>query len=593
MSCTNCNSNNRVIYYPINNSTCATSTSTCSTSVDAECVTYTGANLTSINTESNDNLQEILEKLNTIVGALEGVDWSSYDYSGLDSGDPIATAQDFAELISSLHDALQTQVDTFIDSTYAGHKTAIEADITALEEPGLTSCTAVGVVDTDNNSQVLTKILTNLCEVNTAINPSLASWNDYETVDPLPTTVTAGFNTVIDWIIALQASITDSTLPTFDTRNTCLAITSASESLYNTVTYILAKLCELPTFDIDDLTWQSCITNPNPAGGADLLSTLNTIVEKLNNTYSNRVVEWDSDYFETSYFSSGEACSGLSVTLKAGVGLSDQLVALNGSDTSPDYLLNKMTAGDNITFDTATTPGTVIIDCDQTNDKVKADSGDTTEGYLIDKIEGQADATAAIDIVESYNATTDKVDLTPVIDYEALASYILSNIDSNNTLLTTFNAMVCAAQPCPEGETKEIQAVITVIDGSTAIDFNATFSQANPTLAMYTSGDVTAEAGDVITTGKFTVTSASLPVTGILTIVNNDGGATLPYNIYVLDSEGAIVDGATDQTGIISAGGTLTINPFSYGSETFMNVQIELGDGITTSTTTTTTTTAP
>lgn len=590
-NCTYCNSSNNIIYYPITNSTCTTGNSTCSVQVDASCAYYTGANLTSIGVDANTTLQDALTAINTTISEITGINWDEFDYSCLDDVTPITTAEGFAEAVSAYVCTLNTTVDTFIDTTYATDKTTIEASITAIDEPELSSCTAIGVVDTDTIKQVLTKILTNLCNVNTAIDPSSANWNAFSVVSPLPDTIIEAFNMVIAWVDDLYSNPPEAELPQFDTRNTCLSDPQEADTLYDTVVKIIEKLCELPEFDIDELIWQACIANPNEGGGADLISTFNLILQRLNSVYSNRVVTYDSDYFETSYVTVDDACSGLVLTIKDGVGLSDKLVALDSGDADPDYLLNKITAGTNITFDTSTAPGTVIIDCDATDVLVKADAADTTADYLINKINGKSDGDLALTLTESYNGTTDKVDITPSFDWDKVTELVLTALAANNTNLTTFNGLVCAAQPCPDGETKTITFKVTTVTGSIDTEYSIVGSQLNPTLAMYSSGNIVATSGDVFTSGAYTVTSANIPVTGVLTLNNNNAGAELPYNIYVEDENGDPVTGSTEQTGSIPASDTLTINPFTYGSVTHMVVNIELGSALTTTTSTTTTTT--
>lgn len=595
--CNSCQNNCSPSTYYYQSVPCVTSASQCST-WDSSKVVYTGANLIAVGIEANDTVEEAFAAINTAVGAISGADWSSYDYNCIDDSSPITTAQEFAEAISLYTCTLNTTVDTFISSTYAGDKSTIEASILAIEEPNLTSCVSVGVVPTDTYSQVLTKILDNLCDVNDAIDPSGADWNSCFTVSPSPTTIQDAFDTVISQICNIKSTLDGlETIPTFDNTGTCLSTPTSTDSLYDTVVKIRDYACDLPTFDIDDLTWTSCISNPNPSGGADLKSTIDAIIQYLDASYINRVVNWDSTYFDVDYNTPADACSGISVTLQSGLGFEDKLVALNVSDGSPGYLLSKMTAGTGMNFDTSTTPGTVIIESTITNDKVKADSGDTAAGYLIDKIAGKSDATAAISLAEAYNATDDKVEITPTIDYAVLAEEVLNAIDADTaTIRALFNALVCEAQPCPDGEERMIAFHVETMAGSSTTEFNIVATQANPVLALFNSGDVTGTAGDEINTGYYTVTSASLPTTGTLTITNNDGGAELPYNIYVLDDSASSVTGATVQSGSIAAGSFLTIDPFSYGSTTKMIVYIELGDILTTtttSTTTTTTTTAP
>lgn len=591
-NCTSCNSNNNIVYYPVNNSQCSVTTdSSCSTILDTACVKYTGSNLSSINVLSNSNLEDILITINTKFSEITGINWDQFDYSCLDASEAITTAQEFAEAISAYVCELNTEFETFSTSTFTDAITAINSSIEAIEEPNITSCSAVGILSTDTYSQVLTKLSTALCSTITAIDPSGANWSTFSVVSPEPTNVTDAFNIVIDWVNDLVTNPAEPTLPEFNTIGTCLPTPSANDTLYNTVVKLINKICELPELDIDELLWQSCIANPNEGGGADLESVLNTLIQKLNEVYSLRITEFDSDFFETSYNTSGDTCTGTIVTLRNDIGLSDELVALDNSDTSPGFLLDKITAGSNISFDTVTAPGTVIIDCDAEDNKVKADSGDTVSDYLINKIAGKSDGDSAITLSESYNATTDKVDITPSFDWNIMAQKVMEAISSNNDRLTEFCALSCGCQPCIAGEERTITVIVTTVDGSADTEYSITVDQSSPTLAMYNSGNVIASSGTVLTSGAYTVTSASIPVNGVLTINNNNSGAALPYDIYVIDGSGDPVSGSTTQTGSIPLSDSLTINPFTFGSTEEMIVHIDLGTGLTTTSTTTTTTT--
>lgn len=593
MPCSTCN-NCLPVNYVYNTTPCVSTTSTLSVTADASTVMYSGPNLVAIGVEPNTNLQEALEAINTAVGDITGIDWSSFDYFCLDDVTPITTAQGFVETISDYVCTLNTDFITFSGITYVAGIADLQEQIDAINEPELVSCESVGVIESDNIIAILTKLISAQCATSVIINPDSANWNnDYFTTDPLPTTITEAFDVVIAQLVNLfLISEGIQPLPTFDNTTSCLAAPlTATDTLSSTVLKIRDYLCELPTFDINNITWTDCIANPNPSGGPDIESAIQTLVSFLDTTYTKRVVTWDPTYFDVTFNVPDNPCSGYNVTLQSESGFTDRLVSLDGSDLSPNYLLDKMTEGTNITFDTSTAPGTVIINCDSLDEKVKANSGDASAGYLIDKIDGQIDSTGAISLVEAYNATSDKVDLTPVIDYSVLAENVLAAIASSTSLSTTFCGLSCGCQPCPEGEARTVSGVIEFVTGSDDMPFSVQFSQLSPTLDFYNSGVVAGESGLTISTGAYTVTSSSVPVTGVVTVNNLDSTDPLPYNIYVVDENDDPVVGSTTQTGSIPLEDSLTINPFTYGSVTNMIVHIELGDALTTTTSTTTTTT--
>lgn len=588
MNCNCNNSNNIPVGYVYNNVPCTTTPSSNGT-YDSSIIMYTGANLSAIGVETNTSIETILSNINSAVAGISGIDWSAFNYFCLPGS--ITTAQEFAETISEYVCTSSSTTDEFIDTTFPDAMAAINSTIDTINEPSLNSCAFVGINPTDNVSAILEKLYIATCSLSESVNPSSANWNQCFVTSPLPSTITEGFDVIIDQICNIYATLSSvEALPTFDNTNTCLpSPVTSTDTLYDTVIKIRDYICELPSFDIGDIVWTSCLPNPNPSGGADLQSTIQTLVDYTNTNYVLRVTSWDPAYFDVSLSSPSDPCSGYTVSLQSGLGLDNNQVALNALDNSPNYLLSKMLPGNNISFDTTTTPGSVIIDSDAVDEKVKANAADTTSGYLIDKIAGQADTTSSISLVESYNSTTDKVDITPSINFGNLVTQILDFITNNGTSYSQLQTIICSMQPCPEGTERYISGIIQV--SGDPVQFNLSFEQATPTLAMYSSGDVSATSGDVINTGLFQVTSATTSVTGVLTIVNNDSGASLPYNIYVTDLDDNPITGTTAQTGSISASSTLTINPFIYGSATNMVVHIELGTGTTTTSSTTTTTT--
>lgn len=193
MSCKNPNNTN-IPYYSFGQNPCSTGSDSCSVTVDSSCVVYTGPNLPAIGAESNDNLQDILDAINTALGTVSGIDWGSFDYSCLPG--VITTAQQFAETISQYTCNVNSALEDFIENTYTPAIENIDANLGTISDPEFTSCSVVGVVDTDNYEQVLIKILSNLCSVNTQIDPSDANWNTYFSTDPLPDNITDAFNII-------------------------------------------------------------------------------------------------------------------------------------------------------------------------------------------------------------------------------------------------------------------------------------------------------------------------------------------------------------------------------------------------------------
>lgn len=593
MSCSSCGNNTPITYY-YNGTPCTTNTNQ-SNGIDSINVMYTGQILGAINVNPNTNLQEILSSINASIAGISGIDWGSFNYSCIPG--PITNAQQFAEGISSFVCSSNSQFEDFVNTTFPQSLQSITDDIDALNSPNITSCSFIGIGPTDDLNTIVDKLQIAVCTLYTDSNPSSANWNACFSTPVLPTNITEGFNVLLSQICSIKTDVSGlEPLPTFDNTNTCLPSPTTTDSLVKTVTGIRNILCSQPTFNIDDLVWTNCIPNPNIGGGADLISALQAIITPLSSTFQNRVVTWDNSFFDVSLSDPSSPCSGFNVSVQSGVGLTDELVALNASDANPGYLLDKMLQGSNIDFDTTTTPGSVIINSTAEDVFVKANAADTSSGYLIDKVDGKADASGAISISETYNTVTDKVDLTPSINYGILTTQILDIITNNGTLYSQLQSIFCSMTPCPTGDERSISGQISVAPGSDPVEFILEFDQGNPLLAMYNSASVSATGGTVITTGAYQVTSAASSVAGTVTLQNLNPGAALPYQIYVTDLVGNSIAGSSSQTGSIPASGVLTIDPFIYGSAVNLVLHVDIGNGLittTTSSTTTTTTTLP
>jgi hypothetical protein len=563
MSCNNCNSNTPT-YFTYSFPGCPTTPGSCSTNqVDAQNVLYTGPNLLNIVTYSNTDLQTILSNIDATIGALGGTNWADFNYYCLSDIETINSAQTFAETISQYVCDLSTDFSVFASTTYTSGITNLQNQIDAINNPGFISCTSLGIVNSDTLNQAITKVINALCTVDASIDPSSANWNQCYTVISAPTNITDAFNIVLDQICDLKSQVSTITvLPTFNNVGSCLAApVTTTDSLYDTVVKIRDLACTSPTFDIDDVTYTSCITNPNPGGGADLYSVFNTILSYLNTTYQQRIVAFDTTQFTTSYYTPGDPCSGIYLELNPSLGITDKFVALNSGDTNPDYLLNKMTAGTNMSFDTITAPGTVIIDCTAEDKLVKADAGDASAGYLIDKVEGQSDITSSITITESYNSGTEKVDLTPSINYTNLATNLLDAIQSDPTLSAAFCAMVCDCQPCASNNPKQV--MLRIVASGDPQDNTITLTQISPTATFYNANTVLDDV--TFDTGWYTVTSPNTTLQGAFSLTNNNAAGT-NYTVEVQDTLGATVPGSSSQSGTLGAGATISINPFIYGT---------------------------
>lgn len=445
MACSCNGSKSSFFSYNFTNSNCTSCGDNCVS--DASSITYTGPNLTCLNLPTGTNLQTIIQTIDAQVCQNNTGDWANYNYYCLldPNGETITTVQQFVEGISFAYCNLNESYTTFIDETYKDDLGDLQTQIDTINFPQLTSCAAVGIQNTDGLTAVLTKILTNLCNVNTSINPSGANWNTCYAVSPLPTTITGAFNILISQICTLKAAINAGfALPLIDNTGNCLD-GSSSDSMVTTIGLLTNYVCLLPTFDVDLITF-GCVTE-----GTDLQETLQNTISKLSTVATNYIADADPSYFTLDWVDDSNHCLGKILSFDEGL-VSDRLVASNSSDLSPGTLYDKLAEGTGISLDFATSPGQVIISSSATPTyTVLTSNTDSTDGYLIEKIIGTSGSIFTVTISEDISDLSDhKTKIAVNADMYLLSESILNTINSNPTLYTIFCQMVNACtSACP------------------------------------------------------------------------------------------------------------------------------------------------
>jgi len=435
MACNDCIPQVNVTYTnPYQNTQQSNCNSTGVSSIASD-ITYDGANLTCSGIATNDNITTALQKLDTKVCSVIG-DYSTYNTYCLAD---IITEKEFVEAISNGYCTLKSDYDTFTGTTYVADKTTLTTTINTNNVPNITSsCTDIfNPISTDTVKQVLQKVSNSLCAVySTALDLSNVTWDSCFTVSSTPTTIADGFQVVLDQICTLK-STTAGTLPTFDNTGTCLTGGGTTDSLTTTIGLIKTKLCSLPTFAVDSLTW-SCVTKPTTK---DLQNSFQAVLSAID-SLSAKIPVFSSDFT-----TSANGCSGTNVSL--GTSVTDKNVAATSSDTNPGTLEDKLYAGDNITLDYASLSGKVKISASggSTSDgKVKISSSDTA-GYLADKVEGDS---GDITITVGPDNSAGKVQVSATYDAKALLTALLNELSSlpdSDPLSQLFCSIV---SKCPE-----------------------------------------------------------------------------------------------------------------------------------------------
>lgn len=440
MACTNCIQTTGFIT-GFNPASC---TSLPSCYQNASCIVYTGPALNCSGILTNDSLDIMLQKIDPLLCAATG-DYSTYNTFCLA---PIATQKEFVESISNFVCVLRNDFNTFTGTTFPAYQTSVTAAISAVNHPGIT-CTAASVVNTDTIPAVLNKYCTAITNINSSIDLSSVTWGSCYVVSPTPTTVFQGFNTLISQICLLKNQVgTGGALPTFNNSTNCLAGTT-DDSLITTINSITARLCSTGTINTTTLTW-GCIAQPS--GAQNLQGTIQNILTQLTTVTQAEPMVWSADFTVTNV-DNGNLCLGKNIAL-ATPSTQDRFVASTTSDTSPGVLQSKLTAGTDISLDFSTTPGQVIINntggAGTGDHKVLADGSDTIPDYLINKIEASP-ATFGISItpVIDVTNTSHQVSLNIGVDLVTLFTSLLQIVATDSGLQTLFCATVNACpSPC-------------------------------------------------------------------------------------------------------------------------------------------------
>ena len=341
-------------------------TGECKEIIDSSCIAYTGATLNIINPSNND-IETIIKKINDILANLgDGViDWNEINASCLG---PITSLYDFIINTITSFCSLSETVET-IDDTVSGNYSSLDSRIDALETPAITTCGTLGIAPTDSLQQVLNKLKTPICTLQTAVDITGITWNvcGFSVTDP--TTIKNAFTTVLEMLCTLKNSIPDDVaLPLFDNTD-CLG-GGAEDSLEVTIDLLKAKLCTLDfSFNPSLLSFQ-CVPSSNT-----LQATVQNIITTLSDLKKNSILEVDEHFLLEDVGVSG-SCSGKRLTFIGND--SDEKVALNEEDT-PGYLIEKI-EGVSSLITVNVTPDSGVL-------KISASIDDNTFiSYILNKI---------------------------------------------------------------------------------------------------------------------------------------------------------------------------------------------------------------
>lgn len=441
MACNNCSPSYPVASYVF------TGTSPC-TNCDGECpqgihptscVYNDGPPLLCIGTTENERLDSILNKIDAALCNIPGSNpYPGYNTYCLGS---MTNQQDFVETISQQFCSLQSDVTTFIGTTFPAAVTTINNTITVLNTPNIVSCAAIGYAPSDTLKVAITKLSNYVCNLEDSLSLSTVDWNQCTVVADPPETIQEGFDFIVSQICNLSASLAP-TLPTFDNTGSCLDTPGATDSLSATIIKIRSKLCTAPSYNPGTYT-QGCFT---VSGATSLDTLLQSLITEVSSVMQALPRAFDPTYFSVSDVNPGSPCDGKEITL-SGISTSDRLVAINSGDLTPGTLFDKVAPGIGISLDFGgLNAGKMTITASNIADeKVKAHAADPTADYLNAKIIGTTGTAVNI----STNLAGNQVQVGATVDINILVDAILTLIEDDEDVRARFCTIVAnCPSPC-------------------------------------------------------------------------------------------------------------------------------------------------
>lgn len=185
---------------------------------DAKCVTYNGEYLSILNVSPGENYEDILVKINDLIGTGGDIDYSDYNTACLSSFGQVATQSQFVETISNFVCTSRDNFNTFVNTTYANFVTNTTNAINQILLPGTTGCSSFVIPNGSTIQQIIQLIVNRICSINNFIDLSTVNWSNCITALSTPANIAQGFNEVIRQICLVQASIPSGTGDTYKVK---------------------------------------------------------------------------------------------------------------------------------------------------------------------------------------------------------------------------------------------------------------------------------------------------------------------------------------------------------------------------------------
>lgn len=410
--------------------------------MDASYIIYTGIATTTVPITPGQNLQLILQNIDAAINAHNTApNYSGYNlgpYHGYsitqtDGTTHPTNTQNFAEGIAKIVCTDEYNLYTFINTTYPTDQGVFTTAITNLQSPALTYV-PFSITSADTINTVYTKMFTGFTGYNIALNPSGANWSSLS-ISP-PVTVTAGFNSLISYLVTL-ASVVNSkqaTIAPFNNTSNCLS-GGAADTIRTTVASLITYACALPTFDY------TAITFGGVTAATDLQDTIQNSIDAISYLLTNGVIAHGTGL---SISSVGSTYQGKKLSIDTTYTQLYKLMVTGDAYTDANVLDQKVKSSDgSLSFAVSGNKLDITVTDPVDTNKVKVNSSDTTAGYLALKMQGAVDPGGlGLGISVSVPSTNDIVTVTPTIDPSSFFGQMMTYISQDPTLFAQFTQLV-------------------------------------------------------------------------------------------------------------------------------------------------------
>lgn len=400
--------------------------------MDASYIIYTGTNTTNVPITANQNLETILQHIDTAIGTSNSApNYTSFNLHCLRPTYTITNTQQFAESITDFLCTFSANYTTFSGTTYPAAISTITTAINGLQDPALTY-SPFSITNTDGIQTVYSKMFTGFTAISTSIDPYTANWSTLS-ITPSHSVVTT-WNNVISYVSGLATTVAgkQAALGTFDNSSNCLA-GGATDSISTTVNLLRSYICTLTGYSSGSITW-GCVSSSDTLTGA-----LNNIISTLSSVATNYLSNVGTGLIRTTAGACGGYVASVDTTWN---GLYQVMV--DDADSSPDYLVNKIESTDSsITISNTGTALNLSVATSPNSNKLKVNSGDTSPDYLANKvIAGSGSWGIGLNI----SVVNNQLALSPnVISNTSMIQSFISAVADDPDLLSAFGVLVSQA----------------------------------------------------------------------------------------------------------------------------------------------------